>query len=234
MMNYNDGFQVLPSELKLDGRYRTFAEREHIVGEFPSALRHRPGGKKQRVTVWCSNDYLGRGQHPAILEMMHRAIDLSGAGMGGKRNISGTSRQHVALEGELIDRHGKEAVLIFTSDLAGLGTLGRILPDCVFLDGLNHNSPIEGIHRSGAELFIFRHNDVGHLEELMAGVDPALPTIAIFESVYNMDGDIATIAEICDVAEQYGALTYLDVVHPVGLYGPQGGIADREGLAHRL
>ncbi len=240
MMNYNDTFQTLLSELKLDGRYRTFAELERLAGEFPAALRHRPDGTAQRVTVWCSNDYLGMGQHPDILDAMHRAIDLSGAGAGGTRNISGTNRQHVALETELADLHGKEGALIFTSgwisNLAALGTLGRILPDCaIFSDALNHNSMIEGIRRSGAERFIFRHNDVAHLEELMASVDPDRPKIVAFESVYSMDGDIAPIVEICDVAERYGAITYLDEVHAVGLYGPQGGgIADREGLAHRL
>ncbi|WP_174803419.1 5-aminolevulinate synthase [Martelella limonii] len=240
MTNYDDRFQALLSELKLDGRYRTFAELERIAGAFPAALRHRPDGTTQRVTVWCSNDYLGMGQHPDILDAMHRAIDLSGAGTGGTRNISGTNHQHVALESELADLHGKEAALIFTSgwisNLAALGTLGRILPDCaIFSDALNHNSMIEGIRRSGAERFIFRHNDVAHLEELMAGIDPARPKIVAFESVYSMDGDIAPIAAICDVADRYGAITYLDEVHAVGLYGPEGGgIADREGLADRL
>ena len=239
-MDYTARFQELLTEMKLDGRYRTFAELERIAGEFPTALRHRPDGSTQRVTVWCSNDYLGMGQHPDVLAAMHSAIDLSGAGTGGTRNISGTNRQHVALETELADLHGKEAALIFTSgwisNLAALGTLGRVLPGCaIFSDALNHNSMIEGIRRSGAERFIFRHNDAAHLDELMSGIDPDRPKIVAFESVYSMDGDIAPIADICDVAEKHGAITYLDEVHAVGLYGPRGGgIAEREGLADRL
>ncbi|WP_430513778.1 5-aminolevulinate synthase [Pannonibacter phragmitetus] len=239
-MDFNAKFQDLISDMKLDGRYRTFIELERVAGEFPTALWHRPDGETQRVTVWCSNDYLGMGQHPDVLAAMHEAIDMSGAGTGGTRNISGTNRQHTALETELADLHGKEASLIFTSgwisNLAALGTLGRILPGCaIFSDALNHNSMIEGIRRSGAERFIFRHNDPGHLDELMSGVDPARPKIVAFESVYSMDGDIAPIEAICDVAEKHGAITYLDEVHAVGLYGARGGgIAEREGLAHRL
>lgn len=239
-MDYNKRFQALLSEMKLDGRYRTFAELERIAGEFPSALWHRPEGGTRRVTVWCSNDYLGMGQHPDVLDAMHKSIDLSGAGTGGTRNISGTNRHHVALETELADLHGKEAALIFTSgwisNLAALGTLGRVLPDCaIFSDALNHNSMIEGIRRSGAERFIFRHNDAEHLDELMSAIDPTRPKIVAFESVYSMDGDIAPIGAICDVAEKHGAITYLDEVHAVGLYGPRGGgIAERDGLAERL
>ncbi|WP_277749587.1 aminotransferase class I/II-fold pyridoxal phosphate-dependent enzyme [Paenirhodobacter populi] len=229
MMNCADRFQVLLPERKLDGRYRIFTELERIASEILSALRHRLEGSKQRVTVWFSNDALGMGEHPAILDVMHRAIDFPGAGTSGMRGISGTDRQHVTLEGEPADLHGREAAPAFTSgwisNLAGLGSLGRILTGCAFTDALTHNSLIEGIRRSGAERFIFRHNDVGHLEELMAGVDPALPTIAAFESVYSMDDDTATIAEACDVAERYGA--NLDEVHA-------GCIADHEGLAHRL
>jgi 5-aminolevulinate synthase len=180
------------------------------------------------------------GQHPSVLAAMHRAIDRSGAGTGGTRNISGTNRQHVALEAELADLHGKEAALIFTSgwisNLAGLGTLGRLMPGCaMFSDALNHNSMIEGIRRSGAERFIFRHNDVRHLDELMSAIDPQRPKIVAFESVYSMDGEIGPIAAICDVAEKHGAITYLDEVHAVGLYGARGGgIAEREGVADRL
>ncbi len=239
-MDYTAKFQSLIADMKLDGRYRTFIELERIAGEFPAALWHQPDGKIRRVTVWCSNDYLGMGQHPDVLAAMHETIDLSGAGTGGTRNISGTNRQHVALETELADLHGKEAALIFTSgwisNLAALGTLGRILPNCViFSDAQNHNSMIEGIRRSGAEKHIFRHNDVAHLDELMSAVDPARPKIVAFESVYSMDGDIAPIAEICDVAEKHGAITYLDEVHAVGLYGNRGGgIAERDGVADRL
>lgn len=239
-MNYDKSFEDLLADMKLDGRYRTFAELERIAGEFPTALWHRPDGQKQRVTVWCSNDYLGMGQHPDVLAAMHEAIDLSGAGTGGTRNISGTNRQHVALEAELADLHGKDAALIFTSgwisNLAALGTLGRVLPNCaIFSDAQNHNSMIEGIRRSGADKFIFRHNDAAHLDELMSGIDPDRPKIVAFESVYSMDGDIAPISAICDVADKHGALTYLDEVHAVGLYGQRGGgVAEREGLAHRL
>lgn len=239
-MDYNKKFEDLLAEMKLDGRYRTFAELERIAGEFPKALWHSPDGKTQRVTVWCSNDYLGMGQHPDVLAAMHQAIDVSGAGTGGTRNISGTNRLHVALETELTDLHGKEAALIFTSgwisNLAALGTLGRVLPNCaIFSDAQNHNSMIEGIRRSGAEKFIFRHNDATHLHELISSIDPDRPKIVAFESVYSMDGDIAPIGAICDVAEKHGALTYLDEVHAVGLYGQRGGgVAEREGLSERL
>ncbi|HEY2051815.1 MAG TPA: 5-aminolevulinate synthase [Caulobacteraceae bacterium] len=239
-MDAVEKFEALISQMKLDGRYRTFIELERVAGEFPTALWHRPDGGTQRVTVWCSNDYLGMGQHPAVLAAMHEAIDHSGAGTGGTRNISGTNRQHVALETELADLHGKEAALIFTSgwvsNLAALGTLGRLLPDCaIFSDALNHNSMIEGIRRSGAQRFIFMHNDVAHLDELMSGVDPDRPKIVAFESLYSMDGDVAPIADICAVAEKHKAITYLDEVHAVGLYGARGGgIAEREGVADRL
>jgi 5-aminolevulinate synthase len=239
-MDYNSKFEALIAGMKLEGRYRTFIELERIAGDFPAALWRAPDGGQRRVTVWCSNDYLGMGQHPDVLAAMHRTIADSGAGSGGTRNISGTNRQHVALEIELADLHGKEAALVFTSgwisNLAALGVLGRLLPDCViFSDALNHNSMIEGIRRSGAERRIFRHNDVAHLDELMSGVDAARPKIVAFESVYSMDGDIAPIAAICEVAEKHGAITYLDEVHAVGLYGPRGGgVAEREGVADRV
>jgi 5-aminolevulinate synthase len=239
-MDFDTKFRSIIADMKLDGRYRTFIELERVVGEFPTALWHAPDGRARSVTVWCSNDYLGMGQHPEVLAAMHRTIDFSGAGTGGTRNISGTNRQHVALETELADLHGKEAALIFTSgwisNLAALGTLGKLMPGCaIFSDALNHNSMIEGIRRSGAERFIFRHNDVAHLDALMAGIDPARPKIVAFESVYSMDGDIAPIAAICDIAEKHGAITYLDEVHAVGLYGARGGgIAERDGVAHRL
>lgn len=233
-------FAKFLEELKLDGRYRTFAQLERIAGAFPMARWHGSGGGSRTVTVWCSNDYLGMEQHPDVLSAMHEALDLSGAGSGGTRIVSGTGRQHVALETELADLHGKEAALLYTSgwisNLAALGTLGSALPGCViFSDAQNHNSMIEGIRRSGAEKRIFRHNDIAHFEELLAAEDADRPKLIAFESVNSMDGDVAPIREICDLAEKYGALTYLDEVHAVGRYGPQGGgIAVREGTAHRL
>ena len=239
-MDHVAKFESLISAMKLDGRYRTFIELERLAGEFPTALWHAPDGRSRRVTVWCSNDYLGMGQHPDVLAAMHRAIDLSGAGTGGTRNISGTNRQHVELEAELADLHGKDAALIFTSgwisNLAALGTLGKLMPDCaIFSDALNHNSMIEGIRRSGAERFIFRHNDAAHLDELLSSIAPDRPKIVAFESVYSMDGDIAPIAAICDVAEKHGAITYLDEVHAVGLYGARGaGMAEQQGAADRV
>jgi 5-aminolevulinate synthase len=232
--------EALVRGLKHDGHYRTFIDLERQAGRFPAALWRRPDGESRQVTVWCSNDYLGMGQNPAVLAAMHTAIDRSGAGTGGTRNISGTTHHHVQLEAELADLHGKEAALLFTSgwisNLAALGTLGTLLPGCaIFSDALNHNSMIEGIRRSGAERFIFRHNDAGHLADLMAAVAPERPKIVAFESVYSMDGDIAPVRAICDAADRFGAMTYLDEVHAVGLYGPRGGgIAERDGLAHRL
>src|SRR6195256_3672820 len=238
--NFRATFESLIADTKLDGRYRTFIELERIAGEFPSAFWHGPDGQTRRVTVWCSNDYLGMGQHPDVLAAMHRAIDRSGAGTGGTRNISGTNWHHVQLETELADLHSKEGGLIFTSgwisNLAALGTLGRLMPGCaIFSDALNHNSMIEGIRRSGAERFIFRHNDAAHLDQLMASVAPERPMIVAFESVYSMDGDVAPISAICDVAEKHGAITYLDEVHAVGLYGARGGgIAEQLGVADRV
>jgi 5-aminolevulinate synthase len=239
-MTHIAAFEALINELKLDGRYRTFIKLERIVGQFPTARWHRPDAAPRNVTVWCSNDYLGMGQHPDVLAAMHRTLALAGAGAGGTRNISGTNREHVELETALADLHDKETALLFTSgwisNLAALGTLGKLLPNCaIFSDERNHNSMIEGIRRSGAEKLIFRHNDVRHLEELMQSIAPDRPKIVAFESLYSMDGDIAPIAAICDVAERHGAITYLDEVHAVGLYGPHGGgIAEQEGLSHRI
>ena len=238
-MNAFSYFEALLAQTKLDGRYRTFIELERIVGSFPKAIWHSAAGARE-VTVWCSNDYLGMGQDPAVLTAMHETIASSGAGAGGTRNISGTNRHHVELEGELAGLHDKEAALIFTSgwisNLASLGTLGKLLPGCaIFSDALNHNSMIEGIRRSGAERFIFAHNDLVDLERLLQSVDRDRPKIIAFESVYSMDGDIAPIAAICDLADRYDALTYLDEVHAVGMYGATGGgVAQREGVGDRI
>ncbi|WP_277970734.1 5-aminolevulinate synthase [Sphingomonas echinoides] len=238
-MNPFSHFEALLTQTKLDGRYRTFVELERIVGAFPKAIWHSPHGATE-VTVWCSNDYLGMGQDPAVLTAMHETIATSGAGAGGTRNISGTNRQHVALEAELASLHDKDAALVFTSgwisNLASLGTLGKLLPGCaIFSDALNHNSMIEGIRRSGAERFIFAHNDLADLERLLQSVDSARPKIIAFESVYSMDGDIAPISAICDLADRYDALTYLDEVHAVGMYGATGaGVAQRDGVADRV
>jgi 5-aminolevulinate synthase len=240
-MNYENFFASELDGLRTQGNYRVFANLQRQPGSFPRVM-HKPAGSEERgeVTVWCSNDYLGMGQHPAVLAAMHEALDTCGAGAGGTRNIAGTNHYHVLLEEELADLHGKDSALLFNSgymsNWAAIGTLAARLKGCVVLsDAKNHASMIEGARHSRARIEIFAHNDPADLDRKLGELDPDLPKLVMFESIYSMDGDIAPIAEICDVAERHNALTYLDEVHAVGLYGPRGGgIAEREGLMGRL
>jgi 5-aminolevulinate synthase len=239
MMDFQAFFENELSNLKAEGNYRVFNDIERRKGAFPVATRHQDDIETE-VTVWCSNDYLGMGQNAVVLDAMHEALDRCGAGAGGTRNISGTNHYHVLLERELADLHGKEAALLFTSgyvsNWATLGTLAARIPGCIVMsDAQNHASMIEGIRHSRAEKHVFAHNDPEDLDRRLSQLDPDAPKLVAFESVYSMDGDIAPIAEICDVAERHGAMTYLDEVHAVGLYGPRGGgIAEREGLMDRV
>ena len=239
-MDYTAHLDEALTRLHEEGRYRTFIDIERRRGQFPHAVWTRPDGSEQRITVWCGNDYLGMGQHPAVLTAMHEALDATGAGSGGTRNISGTTVYHKRLEAELADLHGKEAALLFTSAYiandATLSTLPKLFPGLIiYSDSLNHASMIEGIRRNGGAKRIFKHNDLDDLRAKLEADDPAAPKLIAFESVYSMDGDFGPIEEICDLADEFGALTYIDEVHAVGMYGPRGaGICERDRLMHRL
>lgn len=239
-MNYDHALDLAIQRLHDEGRYRTFIDIEREKGAFPKAVWNRPDGTKQDITVWCGNDYLGMGQHPTVLRAMHEALDAVGAGSGGTRNISGTTAYHKRLEAELADLHAKEEALVFSSAYiandATLSTLHRLFPGLIiYSDALNHASMIEGIKRNGGAKRVFRHNDVAHLRELLAADDPAAPKLIAFESVYSMDGDFGPITAICDLAAEFNALTYLDEVHAVGMYGPRGGgIAEQLGEMGRI
>jgi 5-aminolevulinate synthase len=239
-VHYADKLDEALDRLHAEGRYRTFIDIERQKGQFPHAVWRKPDGTEQDITVWCGNDYLGMGQHPAVLAAMHEALDATGAGSGGTRNISGTTVYHKRLEAELADLHQKEAALLFTSAYiandATLSTLPKLFPGLIiYSDALNHASMIEGVRRNGGAKRIFRHNDVAHLRELLEADDPAAPKLIAFESIYSMDGDFGPIEAICDLADEFGALTYIDEVHAVGMYGPRGaGVAERDGLMDRI
>ena len=239
-MDYTKQLDQAIDRLHEEGRYRTFIDIERRNGQFPHAVWTQPDGQEKNITVWCGNDYLGMGQNPVVLAAMHEALDATGAGSGGTRNISGTTIYHKRLEEELSDLHGKEAALLFTSAYiandATLSTLPKLFPGLIiYSDELNHASMIEGVRRNGGAKRIFRHNDVDHLRALMAADDPAAPKLIAFESIYSMDGDFGPIEAICDIADEFGALTYIDEVHAVGMYGPRGaGVAERDRLMHRL
>ncbi len=239
-MDYIANLDAAIDRLHAEGRYRTFIDIERRRGQYPHAIWRRPDGTEAPVTVWCGNDYLGMGQHPVVLAAMHDALEATGAGSGGTRNISGTTIYHKRLEAELADLHGKEAALLFTSAYiandATLSTLPKLFPGLIiYSDALNHASMIEGVRRNGGAKRIFRHNDVAHLRELLAADDPDAPKLIAFESIYSMDGDFAPLRAICDLAAEFNALTYLDEVHAVGMYGPRGGgVAERDGLMGRI
>ncbi len=239
-MNYQHVFTEAIERLHGEGRYRVFIDILRNKGAYPNARCFAGHNGPKPITVWCSNDYLAMGQHPKVIAAMEEALHDVGAGSGGTRNIGGNTHYHIDLEAELADLHGKEGALLFTSGYvsneATLATLGKLLPGCIiFSDELNHASMIAGIRNSGCEKRVFRHNDLDHLRELLAAADPELPKLIAFESVYSMDGDIAPIAAICDLADEFNALTYCDEVHAVGMYGPRGGgISERDEVAHRV
>ena len=239
-MDYNTALDTALVRLHAEGRYRTFIDIERRRGQFPHAVWNKPDGSEQEITVWCGNDYLGMGQHPVVLSAMNEALEATGAGSGGTRNISGTTVYHKELEAELADLHGKEGALVFTSAYiandATLSTLPMLFPGLIiYSDALNHASMIEGIRRNGGAKRIFKHNDLADLRAKLAADDPAAPKLIAFESVYSMDGDFGPIAEIVELAREFGALTYLDAVHAVGLYGPRGGgVAEKLGLMDQI